>query len=153
MADVGFVSKLTLKKMGVNPQDGAKKDTPLARIYGFVSGIKIGTNPNNGDAYTALQGDFEGENLQTGEMFRSGILFLPGGIHETLTSPFDNLKEGEEAPRIKFGFTINAFPATNKIGYSYKAIPFVQPNKDDALVAMRAEAKAAPKQIAQGGKK
>lgn len=135
---VGVISTLNIKKLGCDPASAvaAKKTIDLCRVWGFVTGIKAGINPRDGTQMVALTGDFMGLNLETGEISRSGRLFLPGGIHETLTAPFLNLKEGDDAPRLRFGFTIASFPSTAPIGYSYKATPFEKPSEDDPLAEL-----------------
>lgn len=135
---VGILSTMNVKKLNCDPAIAVaqKKSIDLCRIWGFVTDIKAGVNPRDGSQMIALVGDFMGVNLETGEMARSGRLFLPGGIHETLAAPFQGLKDDDDKPRLKFGFTIASFPSTAPIGYSYKATPFEKPSDDDPLAEL-----------------
>ena len=138
-----FVTKLTLKTMGCNPARAAaaKSKVALARIYGVATGVKIKTD-TKGDTFEAITGTFEGVNLETGEIFRSGLLFLPGGIHETLT-----VHAREDGAAVRFGLEIFAIPATNPIGYSYSAKSLLPQDAaaQDVLADMRDQIKITPK--------
>lgn len=139
---VGLISTMNIKKLGCDPASAvaAKAEVALCKIWGFVTGIKAGVNPRDQSQMIALIGDFQGVNLETGEMQRAGRLFLPGGIHETLTAPYVNLKEGDEKPRLRFGFTISSLPSSAPVGYSYKAMPFEKAGADDPLAELTKKA-------------
>ena len=141
-ASAEFLTKLTLKAIGCNPRIAATegKKVPLARIYGIATGIKTKIDPK-GDTFEAIEGSFEAVNLKTGEVYRSGLLFLPGGIHETLTG---SLKKGGEGTTIRFGLEVSAIPASNPIGYSYSAKSLIPDAGDDLLADMRKSAMSLP---------
>ena len=134
-ASAEFLTKLTLKGMGCNPRVAAteEKKVPLARIYGVATGIKVKVDPK-GDNFEAIEGSFEGVNLKTGEVYRSGLLFLPGGIHETLSG---SLKKGGEGTTIRFGLEVSSIPASNPTGYSYSAKSLIPDAGGDLLADMR----------------
>lgn len=113
-----------------------EKELVTARIFGIASGIKLRANIA-GDKFEAIAGNFEATNMETGEIFGSGILFLPAGLHEKLLEP---LKNGEDGLTIQFGLEISAFPASNPQGYSWKAKNIVQVAQADPLADLRKQA-------------
>ena len=119
VSDTGanILTKMTLKGMGCKPAQAASdgKRVPLARIYGYAAGVKA-KEDSTGNVHQAIIGQFEGVNLNTGEVFRSGVLYLPGGIHELLAKP-----AAENNANVQFALEIHAIPAGNPIGYSYSA--------------------------------
>lgn len=156
-----ILTKLTLKGMRCNPKKVTAKDendnTPhiMARIYGYGSDIKVKVDAS-GNAHVGLMGDFEGINLETGDIYRSGILYLPGGIHEQLTAPFeaynklsDEDKKKTTPPKVEFALEIASVKASNAAGYSFAAKSLMAPKTDaDPLAALRNAVNARVKQIA-----
>lgn len=145
-----ILGKLTLKEMGCNPsmvktlREG-EKTYPLARIYGVA--LKVGKQEDRleaGRIHTFFQGQFEGINLDTGEVFSSGKLYLPGGLSEQFEAFLTKALETDPKTQVQFGFEIASQKATNPIGYSYVAAPFHKPEKNDALAALRAAMKSLP---------
>lgn len=128
-----ILTKMTLKGMGCRPQRAAaeEKRVPLARIYGYASGIKAKEDAS-GNIHQAIVGQFEGINLETGEVYRSGILFLPAGIHDLLAKP-----ASEQGANVQFGLEIHSIPATNAIGYSYMAKSLLPVTGKDLLTDLR----------------
>lgn len=131
--EINVVTKLTLKAMGCNPRRASveKKAVSLARVYGIASGTRVKTAAN-GDAHYPILGDFEGVNLETGEVFKSGTLYLPAGLHEMIYEP---LSRGSDP--IEFGIEVSAIPAENPIGYSYTAKQLYKPAAADPLEKLR----------------
>lgn len=128
-----FLTKLTLKAIGCNPRRAATevKKVPLAHIFGIATGTKVKTD-TKGDSFEAIEGNFEAVNLATGAVYRSGLLFLPGGIHETVTKQLQ-----EPGRSVQFALEISAIPASNPIGYSYSAKSLIKEEGADPLAAMR----------------
>lgn len=156
MSDIQVISKMSVKTMGCNPRkvagmddnkDGKPVTLPLCVIYGIASGLKHGEDKVNGGVWTALTGDFEGKNLQTGETFRSGKLFLPSGIQEIVEGPIKKAEDENGSCAIKFAFEISAVKASNPIGYSYQAKPLTKPTEGDQLSELRAIAAPSDKQL------
>lgn len=139
------ISKMSVKAIGCEPRKVAAIDKPadgsvasliLCTIFGIASGLKHGENRNDGSIWTCLTGDFMGVNLQDGKQFRSGKLFLPGGIQEVLEGPLLEAETKDENVSIKFGFRISAVKADNPIGYSYRAAVLLQPSENDPLAEL-----------------
>jgi hypothetical protein len=118
-----IISKMSVKSLGCKPTGGDPKDPSkpniLCIIAGKASGIKMGEDAN-GKVWSALTGNFWGQNLATGGTFRSGKLFLPSGIHETLEAAVQGLPEAGGV--IKFAMKFQSVEAKNPIGYSYQAV-------------------------------
>ena len=141
----GIVSKLTSATLGCKPEivkDMAKgTKAPLYRIMGRATGIKE-TKDTNGEVIYGLTGSFEGTNLVTGETMRSGVAFLPPGIHEMILEPLDkelaDAQPGQEV-ELQFGFDIFTVAAPNKAGYTYAATDLFPTKRIDPFEAMKAE--------------
>lgn len=136
MSEVAIVARMSVKALGCVPSpndDGSPKR--LCVIFGSADGIKTGED-NNGRVWSALTGTFEGVNLKTNERFRSGKLFLPGGIHETVENAVKTLQE-DSGSSVKFGLELRSVKASNPIGYSYQAVPLVQVSQEDPLAELR----------------
>lgn len=134
--EISLIGKLSMKTIKVRASKHAT-DTgfPIARVYGEAHGIKIVEDKINGDVHEALSGDFEAENLETHELFRSGVLYLPAGIHDMVASAVKGLHvEGES---VKFALEIRAVIASNKAGYSYEAKNLLKAAIVDPLAEMR----------------
>lgn len=138
--DVSEIGKLTMATIGAGSiakrVAAEKTELVCCRIFGIASGIKMRKNIA-GDLFEAIAGNFEAVNMETGEVFGSGILFLPGGLHEKILEP---LKNSDEDITIQFGLEISAFPASNPQGYSWKAKQIVKPETADPLAALRSSA-------------
>lgn len=128
---MNIISKISVKTIGCNPSAAKSegKDVQLAKVYGVARGT-INKVDQRGDPVVGLTGEFEAVNLGTGEVFRSGVLYLPSGIHEMVAN---SVKEGDT----EFALGIVASPASNPIGYSYKAVPLLEPAANDPMAALR----------------
>lgn len=141
--DTGIVSKLTIKTMGCKPQLAAAlgQKVPVARIMGIAYGTKV-VEAANGDVFTAITGQFEGTNLETGQVFQSGVLYLPAGFHEQIADP---LKKENAPEQIEFAMELYAVPADNLSGYSYEAKPLIKIVEADPLASLRNTLSSLPK--------
>lgn len=141
-----MISKMSVKGLGCKPF-AAPKETParLCQIIGKASGLKTGED-TTGRVWSAITGEFRGVNLATGEIFRSGKLFLPGGIHEVVEGAVKSLPE--DGGVVKFAFEIRTVEAKNPIGYSYQAANLMPMESEtdslaDVIAAIAAPAVAA----------
>lgn len=126
-----FVAKLTVKDMKCRPaapEDGHAFKA-LARVCGIAKGTMLKANKETGDTHEALVGDFVGTNLSTGHEFRSGVLYLPAGMHEQMVSSL----QGKNPTPIEFAVEIRTVASTSKAGYSYQVIPLFKPAAIDPL--------------------
>jgi hypothetical protein len=105
-------------KMSVNQIAGKRAMGVIAVILGKATGIKTGEDAT-GKVWEAITGTFQGHNTNTGEIFRSGKLFLPQGIHESIVSAVRSLPEGGS---VKFAMKFTRVEADNPIGYSYQVV-------------------------------
>jgi hypothetical protein len=134
-----FVTKMSVKGIGCMPNQRPEDGTRLliCRIFGKADGIKVGEDAS-GNVWQALKGSFAAFNLQTGQEYRSGKLFLPTGIHETVEAGVLALGENKEGLTIDFALEIFAVKASNPIGYSYQAVNLMPPTANDELSGIRA---------------
>lgn len=140
-----YVAKLTIKSIGCKPDmvktlPDSEKKFPLCRIYGKVSDVRTKEDTKNaGSWFTYFAGTFEAINLQDGEIYRSGVLYLPKGISEMMEGSFKNIQAQDKNASVHFAFEVSSVKATNPIGYSYEARALVKPEKEDELAALRGE--------------
>lgn len=133
-----MIAKISISTMGCTPV-GTPEPTRLAMIFGRATGIKVGEDKVRSRTFSTLTGSFEGVNLATGQRFRSGKLYLPGGIHEAVEAAVQTEESGV-FNAVKFGLEIRSIKANNPIGYSYQAVPLWEPTAIDELDEMRMEA-------------
>lgn len=139
------IAKITMKTIGANPKvaaalnEGDKTAIRLAIIFGVAQFTKDKEDKSNGQVFTYIGGNFEAINLQDGESFTSGVLYLPGGIHELLQNAVETgVKANNGEPvAIAFGLEMRAVRSANKAGYSYQGVPVVKPQDTDPLEQMR----------------
>jgi|SRR5579872_676733 len=144
-----IVSKLTVATLGCNPSlvknmkadDPALEngELPLARLYGQLSGVRFQDDKVKGQVYTYFVGTFEGVNMQTGEVQRSGKMFLPKGISEIVEDAVRKASDadGKLTASLDFAFELRSIKASNPIGYSYKVLSLKSPAQVDELKALR----------------
>jgi len=140
----GIVSKLSNATLGCDPLivkgKAAGTKAPMYRIMGRATGIKEAKD-TNGEVIYGLTGSFEGTNLVTGQVMRSGVAYLPPGIHEMILEPLDKeiaAAGAGEAVALEFAFDVFAVAAPNKSGYSYSAIDLIPATRKDPFDDMRA---------------
>ncbi len=136
VAEPTWISKMTVKGLGCVPAGvGAGEKKRLCVIYGKADGIKTGEDKRDGRIWSCLTGSFAGFNLTTKEQFRSGKLFLPGGIHEVIENAVRKVNDGEGSGglSVKFGLEIMTVKAENPIGYTYQAVSVVPTEETDEL--------------------
>lgn len=138
----GIVSKISTATMGCKPEivKGKENGTkaPMYRVFGRATGIKEAKDMN-GEAIYGLTGAFEAENLVTNAKARSGVLYLPPGIHEMILGPLDDLlARKDENAMIEFGYDIYTVAASNKSGYTYQAEDLFPQRRVDPFAEMKA---------------
>ena len=129
-----MIAKITPSSIGLKPEivKDTHKEEVLCHMLGEATGTKA-KRAANGDEFIALSGKFEAINLKTGEVYRSGILFLPGGIHDMLTE----VLMAEPDAVVSFGIALTAVPAKNPSGYSWKAQQLLERETHDPLAELR----------------
>lgn len=111
---------------------------PLYRVVGIANGTREGKSkfddrPDAQD-WRALLGQFEATNLITGEVYRSGVCFMPGYVVDTVAGQF-----GGDVENIKFAFDIAAkYAEKSATSYEYFASPLIEPAEGDPLSSLSA---------------
>lgn len=123
------------------PNALAGKKVPLCVVYGRASGVRNGENRVTGDVWTAITGTFEGVCIQegadfpTGEVFTSGVLFLPAVIHDMIVGALDSAGDGGS---VKFAVKILAgYDDASPVGYRYYAQNLEEAKATDDLADLR----------------
>lgn len=137
-----LIAKLSVKGIGCVPV-GRKEATKLCIVVGKANGIKTGDQKDKTGEITgkwsALTGVFQAKNLETGEVFRSSKLFLPGGIHEVIEEGVKKL--GESGGSVEFALEIRSIESSSPAGYKYQAVPLIEPQESqDELASLVAAA-------------
>jgi hypothetical protein len=121
------------------------KVVPLYRVYGFATSIRNSKDILTGDAkkdartemhgpWQCLVGQFEAENLLTGEVSRSGQCFLPQFAIDMVAGQFS-----DDVERVKFAFEVGAKFDDGAPGkYSYSVAPLLEVSEDDPILAIAA---------------
>jgi hypothetical protein len=136
--EVVTLTKMSIKTLNCNPRkaaalpEGSKEAVRLCVIGGKADGVKVGED-STGRPWSALTGSFEGVNLETGEVFGSGKLFLPSGIQESVES----VVKHNEGKAVSFALELRAVKASNPIGYSYQAVSLMPAAAVDELSEIR----------------
>jgi hypothetical protein len=146
MAQATILPKITIKDCGGSPEkvlqfdEGSKERWPLLRVYGIASRTreKKLTNPNTGEVsiYEAITGDFRAVNLQTGERFQGGVLYLPDGIHDLIAEPLRSAKENNETAEVTFAMDLFSERRNNLSKYGYGATVLGEPTVPDHIAAL-----------------
>jgi hypothetical protein len=157
-----IVAKITVSQCGGNPGEAKAKQSrvPVLAIYGKATEVKLVDDPTRKtpDGQTkqweAVGGAFQAINLQNGQEYMSGVLYLPDAFQSMLLT----LVKEQNAARarrgmsefrgIDFAFQIDAIPASNPSGYSYVLRSLLPPRKADPLAALRARTVAEVAHIA-----
>lgn len=140
--EVGVISKITMATIGCKPAavvglPEGEKELPIARIFGKLTEVRYQDDKAKGQIYTYFTGNFEAINMQTGEVSKSGKLFLPKGISELVEDGVKTGRAKDPTASISFAFQVNAIKATNPIGYSYKVLQLKPVEPEDELKAIR----------------
>ena len=124
---VSILSKITISEIGGNPAMAKATQTqvPVALIMGRCIDTKSVEDPNTHKVFTALVGAFSAINLQNGQEFKSGVLYLPDAFQNYVIAA---LERSREAPQrrglsafrgVEFSYKVDVKPAGNPAGYSY----------------------------------
>lgn len=137
-----LIAKITMRTLGLDakkhiPEDG-KPPIAIAQIYGVAQRIKIVEDKQRGDTFEAITGTFEAVNLETGEIYQSGVLYLPAGIHDLVAAAVKNLDPEDRKGAVKFKLEIGVVKSSNAAGYSYEARSVVKASDVDPLADLRA---------------
>lgn len=141
-----ILSKISFKTVcgKVNRRELTADGSPklVMRVLGQANGIKTG-NTDFGE-FTAFVGSFEVTNVETGEISRSGKMFLPMAAEVMLAGAL----AGSTGP-VGFGFDIGVREADNQIGYEYTAESIFDVAETDPIEQMKKDmtAKALPAPI------
>lgn len=136
-AGMEVLAKMAVATMGFDASVAKTKgETPLGRIYGTADHL-VAKKDRDGNPIIGIGGQFQGDNYKTGVRARSGIAYLPSGIHEQIISGVDTGElDDKDKPvyrSVKFALEIIAVPSSNPHGYSYKAKNLIDMEEDDPL--------------------
>ena len=127
MPDTSMIGKITIRTINVIPAKSVEvgKSTPIARIFGMASGIKQVVDKVRGDTFESITGQFGAVNLQTGNAYESGVLYLPKGIHDMIEAAVRSIPKDAPSSTVDFALEIRVVKADNPAGYSYEAVNLI----------------------------
>jgi hypothetical protein len=136
----GFVNKISAKQMGIDMdtiRESVKKgDSVLFTIYGQIQRLQNG-NGDNGE-WTKFIGMFEAVNALTGEIFRSGNMFLPPAVTPIVEGQVLAALKSEDFVGMQIAYEISAKKSELPIGYEYVTKNLLSGIvENDPLLAMR----------------
>lgn len=136
-------ARLTLTDLGVHPEDiltSKEHKLALAQIYGVASGCRTQKDKRDDREFLYFIGNFEGKNLDTGEVIQSSKLYLPDGACQTLEHMLNQIHEKRGASAtVNFAFEIYVVKNSEaRTGYTYETASLMEPQQGaDPLAALR----------------
>jgi hypothetical protein len=149
------LGKITVSSIRGKPERAKteEKEVYIGRFYGkaFETFEKImDEGKPTQQKFTGIAGPAEAINGMTGEIYQSGILYLPAGIHDYLVEQVKNIPPDEPDTCIIYAFDLFSYPAKNLSGYSYisrKIEEVDQGETADLLSDVRGMLPPMPKQL------
>lgn len=128
-----LLAKITVKTVGAQPKPkSVSAYIDLCAIYGILRKYTIGQSAYG--EFIKFNGDIEAKNLDTGEVFKSGSLILPGIIAGVLQGAVDGNPDSD----VEFGVIVGVKPSEKgNTGYEYTIKPLMEVKEADALIALR----------------
>ncbi len=124
--NVTLIKKITVKTVCGSMKRPGENDPEhkLMMVVGVATGVKSGES--NFGPWQALRGQFQATNMETGEIFRSGVCILPNIAQDLLLPQLF----GEGVNGVEFGLEIGVRPSSTPIGYEYTCNPVFQADND-----------------------
>lgn len=138
MSQVNLIKKITLKTIGAQPAPNSiDVTTDLCAVYGRADRMELGSTTFG--EYVKFKGQFEAQNIATGEIFQSGELIVPEIVSDLITGAM----EANEGQAVEFAFIITAIADKKEggqgRGYQFTAKPLIEEQKSDPLAMLRAK--------------
>lgn len=144
---MNLLGKISVKnvcgKITVKKDD---EERPLMQVMGIVTGSMIKSS-QYGDSI-GFKGQFKATNVETGEVYRSGVCYLPGVASDLVAGGM-----GEGVNSLEFAFGISVKPADNPIGYEYIVASLLDVSESDPLEALEGKLNAPALPAPKKGKK
>ena len=122
-----IVKKITVKNVGPKPSTGQKTD--LVNVAGIITAVSHGESQYG--TWTKLLGSFKARNLETDEVFASGVCILPSIANDILVGTF----QGEP---LEFAVQISSVPAETPTGYEYRVSSLVETEESETMKQLSA---------------
>jgi len=141
-----ILRKLTIKAIGCKPDfnkllETEGKKMKLAKIYGIARKAKPDSSEYGN--FVRFTGSFRAVNLDTGEIYESGAMILPGVAQDLLAAALDN----DSVTDVQFGFEIGIAYAPDVVTkYVYTVESMIKPAENDPMLMLEKQlaAQAAP---------
>ena len=125
--------------------EAPKKAVKLFTVFGIATKVKTGQSDYG--PWTALVGQFEAVNAETGEIFQAPQCFLPDPMNSMIAEQLEECDEdgNRVTQSVQFSVDVGIKPSDVPVGYEYTTKTVVESDNADPLAALRdASAKALP---------
>lgn len=114
-----------------------KKATKLYIVGGIANKVKTGDSMYG--PWTALVGQFEATNIETGEVFVAPQCFLPEPMNGMIASSLEQVDDDGKRVNnsVQFAVEVGVKPAETTVGYEYTAKEIMKSDAADPLAAIR----------------
>jgi hypothetical protein len=131
-----IIKKISIKGIVGEIKVPAEGETvKLCRLAGIANGMKT-VATTFGDS-VGLLGNFAGINLETGEVFNSGLMYAPAILTDMLTPQL------EQGNSVEFAFDVTITgDKTVAVKYRYGLATLIEPAADDPMVKLMAKVNA-----------
>lgn len=121
-----------------------EKSHPVMRVVGICTGAKVGEGKEGFKDWKALTGNFEATDVRTGEVYRSGVCFMPEFAVEIVAGQLN-----DEVTSVRFAFDIGVhYDKDSATSYVYDVTPLMEADPETDPLAKLAAAVNSTKQIA-----
>jgi hypothetical protein len=140
MSSIQFLKKISTVKLGFEKAQIRElcKSAPagLYQVYGVATGMTQGQTDMG--EYVKFTGQFEVQNLVTGEILRSAQLFLPDAVSALLESQLTTEASAEGFKGVQFAFEVGAiYSKDSATEYEYTTKNLMPESESDLLSSMR----------------
>jgi len=130
-----------IRKISAKSVCGKTEKPEKAKGLFLVGGIanKVKTGDSLYGTWTALVGQFEATNIDTGEVFVAPQCFLPEPMNGMIAASLEQVdKDGKRInSSVQFAIEVGVKKADNQIGYEYTAKEIMKSDAADPLASIR----------------
>ncbi len=112
-----------------------EKAMALFTVIGIANGVKTGQSTYG--EWVALTGQFEGQNLESGEAFMAPQAFLPEPINGLIAAKVRTPDENGQPVSVRFAVEVGIKPSKSTLGYEYTVRELIDASENDPLADLR----------------
>lgn len=112
-----------------------EKPIELYSVMGIANGIKSGQSTYG--EWISLTGQFEAQNMETGEAYAAPQCFLPEPLQGMIVAKIRTPDEQGKTVSVRFAVVVGIKPAKSTLGYEYTVRELVDASENDPLADLR----------------